>query len=214
MLVHPCSVVVFSPSGGGKTTMILRMIRERSKFIDAEIDEVLYFYNAWNEAFDAEKGITFLKDDAITIPEDGKKRIVVVDDLVQSKQATERLVSLFLIESHHKSCTVFFSSQLVFYNRGMRAVSVNAKVFCLFGSPRNYLSISNLFGQMIYDTKFLKAVYQEATTQSDHGFLLINLQKRISEELRFCGDVFNEHPQCYVPVGFSKRLPLRVSYHE
>jgi hypothetical protein len=213
MLVHPCSLVIFSPSGGGKTTMILRMIRERSKFLDAEIDEVLYFYNAWNEAFDRETGIEFLKDDKISIPDDGKQRIVVVDDLVQSKQAKERLVSLFLVESHHKSCTVFFSSQLVFHDRSLRAVSVNAKVFCLFGSPRNYLSIANLFRQMIYDTQFLKEIYNDAT-EKEHGFLLINLQKGISKELRFCTDVFADEPSVYVPVDFAKRLPLRVSYHE
>jgi hypothetical protein len=213
MFVHPCSVVVFSPSGGGKTTLILRLIREREKFLDVEIDEILYFYNVWNEAFDGEKDITFVKDDQITIPEDGKKRIVVVDDLVQSKLAQERLVSLFLVESHHKSCTVFYSSQMIFYNSKTRAVSVNAKVFCLFGSPRNYLSVANLFSQMIYDTKYLKAIYKHATSDP-HGFLMINLQKNMSEELRFCSRVFDSAPCFYVPVDFSKRLPLRVSYHE
>lgn len=213
MLVHPCSVVIFSPSGGGKTTLILRLIREREKFFDTEMDEILYFYNIWSDAFSTEKHIKFIKDDQITIPTDGKKRIVVVDDLVQSKQAQDKLVSLFLVESHHLSCSVLYSSQLVFYNPKLRAVSVNAKVFVLFGSPRNFLSIATLFGQMIYDTKFLKAIYKHATTEQ-HGYLVINLQKCISEELRFCGEIFKRYPRFYLPSDFAKTLPLKVSFNE
>jgi hypothetical protein len=212
MFVHPCSVVVFSPSGGGKTTLILRLIRERAKFFDAHIDEILYFYNIWNEAFSSETEIKFVRDDSIKIPRDGKNRIVVVDDLVQSKEAQERLVSLFLVESHHLSCSVLYASQLIFYNPKLRAVSVNAKVFVLFDSPRNYLSISTLFGQMVYEKKFLKAIYKHATEQ-EHGFLVINLQKGMSEELRFCSRIFDRFPTFYVPRDFDKPLPLRVSFN-
>lgn len=191
--------------------MILKLIRERERFFDKRIDEILFFYNIWSAVFDSEKHIKFIKDDQISIPEDKKNRIIVVDDLVQSKKAQDRLVSLFLVESHHLSCTVMFSSQLVFYNPKLRAVSVNAKVFVLFESPRNYLSIANLFGQMIYSKKFLKAIYEEAT-QDEHGYLIINLQKGMSKELRFCTKIFDLYPHFYVPADFAARLPHKVSF--
>lgn len=213
MFKHPCSFIVFSPSGGGKTTLILDLIRERARFFDSHIEEIIYFYNVWSDVFETEKHIKFVKDDDINIPKDRKKRIIVVDDLVQSKRAQERLVSLFLVESHHLSCSVFFASQLVFYNTRLRAASVNSKVFILFGSPRNYLSVKTLFGQMIYDKDFMKAIYLNATSKT-HGYLMINLQKGIPDELRFCTNILSRFPPFYVPTNFSKQLPLRVSFNE
>jgi hypothetical protein len=208
---HPASFLLTSPSGGGKSTMMLEIIRQRDKLFDTKMFEVLYFYNVWNSSWDAEKDISFIKDDSLPIPEDGKPRLIACDDLITSKVAQKRLISIFLV-GRHLSCSILFSTQDSFFSKEMRSISINANTFILFPSPRNYLSIANLFRQMIFDKNFLKAVYLHCTRET-YGYLVINLQRSISEELRFCTDIFSPTPRFFVGADFAKKLPLAVSFN-
>jgi hypothetical protein len=209
MFKHPTAVVLFAPSGGGKTEAVLKIIEDRDRFFDKKIDEILFYYTLWNERFSNVEGVKFIQGHANTIPNDGKNRILVSDDSMTDKGALQRLVNIFTMESHHKNTSVFFLVQDLFYSRLMRTVSLNSKVFMLFSNLRDGRSIQTLFSQMSFDTSFLAEIYKHASSKK-FGFLCINLDKNTPSLLRFCTDIFAPHVTYFVERGTYKGEPIPI----
>lgn len=195
----------------GKTTLILEIIRNRAKYFDVEIFEILYHYNTWSEQFSNQKDIKFIQGDEINIPTDGKPRILVIDDLLQSKNAQKSLISIFTVDGHHLNVSCIFATQALFAKE-LRVVSANAKVFFINGGPRNFRSVVTFFSQMDFDLDYLKSAYREAVSE-ENNFLLVDLQKNISKELRIGSKALDQFPAYHLPRDNNKHLPLPVSYN-
>lgn len=204
-------MVAFSPSMFGKTTLILEIIKNRNAYFDVEFVEILYHYNTWSDQFGEQKDIKFIQGDQIDVPTDRKPRLLIIDDLLQSKSAQKSLVSIFTVDGHHLNVSCIFASQALFAKE-LRIVSANAKVFFINGGPRNFRSVVTFFSQMDFDLEFLKSAYREATSEPNN-FLLIDLQKNISPELRIGSKVLDRFPVYLVPRDNNKRVPIAVSYN-
>lgn len=209
----PCSIVAYSPSNCGKTTLILEIIKNRKFYFSEEIFEIIYHYNAWCDKFSDQKDIRFIQGDQIDIPTDSKPRILVIDDLMSSKSAQKTLTQIFTVDGHHYNITCIFATQALFAPE-LRVVSANAKVFFINGAMRNTKSVNIFLSQLDFDFAFLKSAYQEACGDgNDYNFLLIDLQQKISSELRVGSKVLDQFPVFYVPRDNIKRLPLAVTYN-
>lgn len=208
----PCSIVVFSPSMSGKTTLILEILKNKSKYFDVEIFEVIYHYNIWSDQFSNQKGIKFIQGDEIELPTDNKPRILIIDDLLQSKKAQKSLVQIFTVEGHHLNISCIFATQELFVKE-LKTVSANAKIFFLSGGKRNFKSVRTLFSQMDYDLDYLKSAYRDATKdENEYNFFMIDLQKKISPELQIGSKVLDRFPTFYLPTDNKKRSPIPVTY--
>lgn len=210
----PSSAILFSPSYGGKSTTVLKIIEQREKFFSVHIDEILYFYGIWDEdKFANAPHIKFIKGIPTEIPNDGLKRIIVIDDQLSDKKAMTRAVEIFCRESHHRGAFCFLALQDIFYSRQLRTCSLNCKYFFLFGSNRCITSVHHLFQQLNFDTKFLKSIYQDATKKR-FSCLLVSVEKGFSEELRFVTNIFDKNPKFYVRPGTYKNTPIPVTFNE
>jgi hypothetical protein len=210
----PSSAILFSPSYGGKSTTVLKIIEKKETFFSVKIDEVLYYYGIWDEnKFSSAKNIKFIKGIPDEIPKDGLKRIIVIDDQLSDKKAISRAVEIFCREAHHRNAFVFLLVQDIFYSRQLRTCSLNCKYFFLFGSDRCITSVNHLFQQLNFDTHFLKDIYADATKKR-FSFLLVCVEKGFSEQLRFVTNIFNENSQFFVKSGTYKNSPIPVTFNE
>jgi len=212
IIKHPSSIIFFSPSKGGKTTNIINLCLERDKFFDAKIDDVYFFYNSYNENFTKPKVINFIEGLPTEIKNDSKKKIYVFDDFMSNKKAEKILIELATRLVHHNSITLIISVQDLFFSRGLRTVSINARLFFLFKNLRDQTSVNCLLSQIDLDSKFLKSCYRDAT-KKNFGYLCLDLQEGISPELRVSTDALGDFPTFYVAQDEAENLPLEVTYY-
>jgi hypothetical protein len=210
----PSSAILFSPSFGGKSTTVLKIIEQKEFFFPVKIDEVLYYYGIWDESkFSNAKNIKFIQGVPGEIPRDNLKRIIVIDDQLSDKKAIARAVEIFCREAHHRNAFCFLLLQDIFYSRQLRTCSLNCKYFFLYGSNRCITSVNHLFQQLNFDTKFLKDIYKDAT-EKRFSFLLVCVEKGFSEELRFTTDIFSKNQPFLVKAGTYKNSPIPVTFNE
>lgn len=210
----PSSAILFSPSYGGKSTAVLKIIANKDDYFSVKIDEVIYYYGIWDESkFSNAPNIKFIQGIPAEIPKDGLKRIIVIDDQLSDKKAMTRAVEIFCRESHHRNAFCFLLLQDIFYSRQLRTCSLNCKYFFLFGSNRCVTSVNHLFQQLNFNTSFLKNIYENAT-EKRFSFLVVCVEKGFSEQLRFVTNIFDKNPKFYVKVGTYKNAPIPVTYHE
>jgi hypothetical protein len=205
--IHPTTVTVSGSTSTGKTQLVLKLIEQRKKYFNVDFHEILYFYKHWNDAFSSLQGVNFIHQKIGDFPRDQKPRLCIFDDLMDDPAAIDRLVSIYTAESHHYSLTVFFLNQDLFFNKKMRSVTLNTKIFILFGSRRGF---NALFAQLPEDTKWLKEVYQTAT-QEKYGHFVINLSG-VTEYLRFASNILDQYVTYFVRKGTYQRKPLAVKF--
>jgi hypothetical protein len=210
----PSSAILFSPSFGGKSSAVLKIIAEKERFFSVKIDEILYYYGIWDEEkFSNAPNIQFIKGIPAEIPKDNLKRIIVIDDQLSDKRAISRAVEIFCREAHHRNAFCFLLLQDIFYSRQLRTCSLNCKYFFLFASNRCVTSVNHLFQQLNFETRFLKDIYKEAT-EKRFSFLVVCVEKGFSEQLRFVTNIFRKHPRFFVKAGTYKNSPIPVTFNE
>jgi len=208
---HPTSAIFYAASAGGKSSLVLRILKERDKLFDKKITEVLYYYSCWNEAFNELKDdVTFIEGPVQDVALDGVDKIIVADDQLDNASSLSKLISLHIRQSHHLGITVFLLTQSLFFSKSFRTISLNTKMFFLFNSLRDKNSVSLFIKQLQIDKEFLKEAYKDATKKR-YGYLCINLTQNIADELRISTDIFETHPTYYLKRGTYKGSPLPVS---
>jgi hypothetical protein len=121
------------------------------------------------------------------IPNDGKNRWLIIDDLMQEAGGKDNTNALFTKYSHHLNIGVFFIVQNLFVKEN-RTISLNCHYFFLFKNPRDGSSVTNLAKQAFAGRiKFVTEAYQDATAKP-HSFLLVDLKQETPEHARLLGN--------------------------
>ena len=190
---HPFTAIVSGPSQCGKSTFVLRLIRNASTMIEPPPQDINYCYSEYQSKF-MEPGLESV-DFHEGLPEisrlDGSRRtLLVIDDLMD--EADESVSKIFTKISHHRDVSILFLTQNLFHkNKYMRTMSLNTHYMVLFKNPRDVTQFSALARQM-YSTgwKFAVEAYRDATTSSSHGYLLIDLKPDTDERFRLRTNIF------------------------
>lgn len=206
----PLNMIFYSQSSGGKTTLMLDMIK-KPKLFDKKFEEIIYVYSIYNARFKDFPEVTFIKDKIPEFKNDGKHRLLVCDDVITKKDLMDRLVHIFMIEAHHKLITCCLMLQNLHFNKSMRSISLNCHVFVIFAHLRDKLTINSLFSQIALPTKFLKRAYKRATQRS-YGYLVINLIGGMSNELRVSTNICDKFALFLVEKELE--TPFLVKFNE
>lgn len=132
--------------------------------------------------------------------------VVVLDDLMWEARSSMTVANLFTRVAHHRQCFIIHITQNLFQaGRVTRTQSLNAHYLVLFKNPRDRQQVMHLARQ-IYprNVNFVLTSFEDATSQREHGYLLVDLNTTTKEELRLRTNILIEdkqsvHQIVYVP---------------
>ena len=115
--------------------------------------------------------------------------ILILDDLMS--QADDRVENIFTKLSHHKSVSVLFLTQNLFFkSKQARTISLNSHYIVVFKNARDAMQISNLARQMYPgNSKFMVEAFKDATS-GPYGYLLIDMKPYTEEAYRLRTNIF------------------------
>jgi len=197
MFNHPFSLIIASPSNGGKSTLAANIIKNGDKLVKGGgFDSVWIIYRSYQPLYDTMKEelnipvYLFEK----TLPDQlqhllqqssHQRPVVLIDDGLCAEN--EELVrDLFCRLGHHLSVSVILICQTLFDSRNptLRICHRNAKALIVLPCPRDQGSLRTLIHQMEPDRNKAKA-------------LLAAVEKEL------------ETPYHYVMFDFQPTCPLR-----
>lgn len=195
---HEFTMVVAGPSKSGKTEFVKKLIQWRQELIDVPPHKIVWVYREWQAAYTSlqatySNDIRFVynmpEDDDDLIRDTTVPHLLVFDDLMASK-ATGRIQEWFTRKGHHRNTSVIYLVQNLFdrNDKYMRTITLNAHYLVLFKNPRDRSQVDVLSRQL--SSPLLKYAYENAT-QPPYGYLLIDLNPRTPEGLRYRTDIFH-----------------------
>lgn len=207
--IHPFTAIIAGPSGCGKSTFVKRFLAQADRMCTVPFARVLLYYGEWQEAYrELGANVEFFEglpqtSDFNQDPENAK--LVIVDDLMREATASGggAIVDLFTKGSHHRNLSVMFLTQNLFHQGpGQRSISLNASYILVFKSPRDRLQIYHLARQLYpEDPRVVQEAYFDCTTDTPHGYLLLDLKQTTPENCRLRSCIFPDDTHHYVYVS-------------
>ena len=146
------NILVIGSTGSGKTTAVLKIIKER--LIEPMPTKIFYMYGAhqpfmdnWNSGDNPK--ITFIEGLQLgVIDKHEGPKLLICDDLIMS--LSRDLAKHFIAGSHHKETTTIFITHSLFLNNELyRLISNNSQYIMLFKNKRNFSQVSRLGRQVL-----------------------------------------------------------------
>ena len=179
----PCTAIISGPTGSGKTTFTLNLLKHLDGMFTEPINKIYYFYGVWQTSFECfmEEKIVYLQElpteERINSLTNGDHNLIIIDDMQIRALNDPFIANLFSRESHHKNLSVFLLLQNLFHQgKYARDVSLNSHYFILFKNPRDCQQIRYL-GTQLGIRKKLSSAYEDATTLP-FSYLLIDISPK------------------------------------
>ena len=195
LLLANSNILVIGASGSGKTTTIMKIVRE--ELISPMPKKIFYLYAAhqpfmdtWNQENKQKVEFVYgLKLDVI----DGYKgpKLLILDDLML--ELNKDMAQHFIAGSHHKQTTTIFVTHSVFLNNeNYRLISQNAQYMILFKNKRNLSQVNTLARQILGSDsgRLMEAYKYIGPFQS----VLLSFHPRVPDDLLVTTDSFTPCP--------------------
>lgn len=204
---HPFSLILASPSNGGKSTLVYNIIKNSKDVVEHTngkgFDSVWVLYRSYQPLYDRMKQELHIPVYLFekTLPADletllsrthSKFPVVIVDDgLCPENQ--DLVLDLFCRLGHHLAVSVILITQSIFdcKNPGLRICHRNTKNLIIFGCPRDQGSLRTLIHQMIPDHKKAK-------------LLLETIEQELEKPYRYV--LFDYNPMCPVSQRYKTNI--------
>lgn len=108
-------MILVGPSGSGKTFWVKKLLS--SNLIDPPAERIIYLYAEFQPLYKEMKGVEFIEGVPLDLYErldSAKRTVLIVDDLMHTKNAQDLLVRVFTVLSHHKNLTCINLQQVLF----------------------------------------------------------------------------------------------------
>jgi hypothetical protein len=193
-LKHPFTMIVAGPTKVGKTEWTKRMIKCATQLIRPVPDRIVWCYTEWQPGYEEladhvefSEGLPNL-DELKSTP--GQRKLVVLDDFMDSLKKDDRLTRLFTRGSHHWNMSVVHICQALFFG-GLRTARINSHYLVLMKSPADRLQIANLARQMYPgNTRHFLSAYNDAVSSSKYGYLFVDCTPDTDDKYRLRTNVF------------------------
>ena len=188
---HPTQMLVGGPTKSGKTTLCLRLLREREKMFSHQFRDIYWFYKMENSIRHAKKEfpeINYVEGNVSNKFVDGldvdSDKLLICDDMqdmVSNNKTLDGLMNIFTRDSHHKNLTVIFLVQDLFL-KNMNKVAGQCENVIAMTNGSSLSNILNMgrrqFGPGM--SPFLKWALLQVKCHSDHGYLCLSSGADIS----------------------------------
>ena len=189
---------VSGPSGSGKTDLIFQMLLKGTFY--PSYNKIFYFYLhdqpkyrsfVSHNKFDIE----FIKLSSFEIVNNLRDYMIVFDDTCEEIFNEKDFVKLATAGRHKNVHVIYVKHNLFQQSKQSRTIDLNTTHLILFKSPRDTQQIDYL-GRQLNNAKFLRHPYQLATKE-DFGHLLIDLDPKTSECLRYSSNIVPPSPTIF-----------------
>ena len=199
---------VVGPGGSGKTGLIFSMLA--SKTFRPSFKNTFYFYKEYQPLFNemAKKlNIEFVPCLDYSMIKKLEGCLLVFDDSCEEIYQEKEFVKLAVAGRHKKVHCIFVKHNLFHQSKWSRTIDLNTTHIILFKSPRDLQQIDHL-GRQLKKVEFLRDCYTRATSEP-YGHLLIDLDPKTSECLRFCSNITAPGASIfYIPSEIAKETNL------
>lgn len=203
-LKTPCGIFEAGPSGTGKTTFTLKLVKHASEIFDPPPKSIVYSYGEYDKDIHE-----FQRAGAIVTPnlpteemldKLPKPTLLILDDHIQNAKS-EYLDELFTKKIHHQNLIVVFTSQNM-YDKHVKVARMNSQYIFLMRSPSAALHVRTL-GQQLFPRKlnYFMDSYHKAT-DNPYDYLMIDNHPTANKALRLRSHIFPDDEQTvYIPKG-------------
>ena len=192
---HNC--IVWGNTGSGKTTLILRIIKE--KLIEPWPKNIFYMYGVFQNFMLHHPEITFIEGLDFDKVDTSEPSMLIIDDLITENN--KEVGNAFIRGSHHLRISLFYITQNLFPNcNTFRLMSANNHYIILFNNPRNFRQVHTLARQIFVDKKDLARIFNayKAAGQRHRDFILLSFSPLLPSELTVIGDFLKPCPSVYL----------------
>ena len=197
----PSTIGVFGPSQVGKTTFVLKLIKNASYMFTKDPKRVLYCYSAWQNAYEE-----LSKLDHVTMHEgvptrtemeeftyDRKPSLLVIDDLMAKIIKDPDVQHYVTVMSHHNNIGIILIMQSIFpQGKCARTISLNCHYMVLFNNRRDVNQIKVLGGQIMPGRgAFFMDSYKKAIS-TPYSYLVVDIHPNSNPRFELRTRIFPE----------------------
>ena len=203
-------MAIVGPSGSGKTELILKLLMGNTFY--PKFGTVLYLYKEMQPAFSEkvssrEVNVEFMKFDGFKSVRNLENVLLVFDDSCEDIYNDKEFVRLATAGRHRGIDVIYVKHNLFQQSRWSRTIDLNTSHIILFKSPRDVQQL-DLLGRQLNVSKFFRNCY-ELVTRDSFGHLLIDLDPRTSNCLRYCSNITPPGPTVfYLPLSEAETTPI------
>jgi hypothetical protein len=197
LMPSPCNMIISSPTNGGKSTFVYRLLKH--DMFQMTPEKILYCYNStWQPLFSQLEveipGITFHHGlpaeqelEEFKASTAGHK-LIILDDLMTESTASDSILRHATISMHHECCSMMLLTHNLFpKSKHARTLTLNTQVFVVMANSRDHQQIQLLGRQTGY--KNLLDAYLLATKEPFNHFV-IDLDARTPRHLKLRSGIF------------------------
>lgn len=190
----PFGMIISGPSNSGKSTLLLKILRDCADLMCPAPKSILLCYGEYNEHLPLLQKIGVhlhrgIPTEALLQSLD-KPSCVILDDLLTTIDE-QTLSDLFIKKAHHQNFGVIFLTQNLF-DKKIKVARMNSQYIILMAAPNSALQIRNLGVQLFpRRLKFFLKSYRDATS-TPYGYLLIDLHPVSNPLLRLRTNIFKD----------------------
>ena len=147
------------------------------------------------KSLEAKLNIQFTKFSGFDLISELENCLLVFDDSSEEIFNDKEFSKLATAGRHKNISVIYVKHNLFQQSKWSRTIDLNTTHIILFKSPRDIQQIG-LIGRQLNNTQFLKDCYELATKQP-FGHLLIDLDPKTSDVLRYCSNIVPPGPSVF-----------------
>ena len=201
---------IVGPSGFGKTELMFHMLQGNSFY--PRFEKIYYFYKEFQPPLFREMQgsiarIEFIKYSGLEITKNLSNCLLIFDDSCEEIFNDKVFVKLPTSRRHRNFHVIFVNHNFFHQSKWSRTIDLNTTHIILFKSLRGIQQIEYL-GKQLNCLLLLKYAYKLATAEP-YGNLIIDLDPKTSQGLRFASQIIGLNPSIfYIPAQEAVIAPI------
>ena len=203
---HPTTILIAGPTQAGKTEFVINILKNADTLIREPPNKIIWAYGQKNDRqmdkiAHVSPNVEFIEGfPNLDCIDTSQNTLLILDDLMDEIGKSATCANLFTRGSHHLNITVIAIIHNLFnQQKHSRTISLNARYYVLFKSPRDNQQIRH-FGRQIFPStpSFLPDALNDAC-KTPFGYVVIDLHPMTPDSLRLHSGIFpNEIPRLYI----------------
>lgn len=192
----PGAIQIVGSPGVGKTKFCLELIDNLNYCFQFQPQEVLFFYERWQSAYDKYKNKVIFEQGLPTDLATDKARLVILDDVGDDAAGSKDILRLASCHARHGNmCLVLATHNLYSRERFSTDFANCLQYLILYENVRYQSQIKKLASQtMPGEVDYFMDAYNKAV--SNYGYLVFDLTPK--KQYRLISDVFSNQPVFYI----------------
>ena len=205
---HPSFIMLCGASFSGKSSWILKLLKERDRLIQPNVQRVIFVYGQdlgeyFHRIQSLVPNVEFihgLKSAEETLDLNPQlNNLLIFEDLFLEALQSSWFCNLVSRIAHHTNTTVLFTTQNMYQQTPMsKTISNQAKYIVLFKNVRDVNQVKYL-GQQVLGSgggKILDYIVLDVTKDNKFGYVILDMHPLGDDKVRILTSIFSDESNC------------------